>query len=193
MYYLVFGLLVFLGVHSVRMVANDWRTKIRKKLGVPAWRAMYSLASLLGFALVVWGFGVARQSPVQWWIPPLGMKHLALPLTLLAFVLLASAYVPGNRIKMRVQHPMAGAVILWSLAHLLTNGNSAHILLFGAFLVWSMLSLAVARQRERSDGTYYHLTVSKGSTGVSVALGVALWIAFTLWLHGLLIGVRPLG
>jgi uncharacterized membrane protein len=192
MTYLVLGLVLFLGVHSVRIFANDWRTTMRNKLGATRWRTWYSVVSLLGLSLLVWGFGVARQSPVQWWIPPIGMKHLASLLTLLAFVLLASAYVPGNHIKVRVHHPMAAAVKLWALAHLLANGNAAHVLLFGSFLIWSVLSLIAARRRDRLESTQY-LAGHKGSTGVTVALGVAAWIAFTLWLHGLLIGVRPFG
>jgi uncharacterized membrane protein len=192
MTYLILGLVVFLGVHSVRIVANDWRTSIREMIGATRWRMLFSIVSLLGFSMVVWGFGVARQSPVQLWSPPVGMKHLASLLTFLAFVLLASAYVPGNRIKVLVQHPMAAAVKLWALAHLLSNGNAAHVLLFGSFLIWSVLSFVSARQRDRFERTHY-LIGNKGSTGVAVALGVAAWVAFALWLHGLLIGVRPFG
>jgi uncharacterized membrane protein len=192
MTYLILGLVVFLGTHSVRIVANNWRIVIRERLGVSFWRALYSMLSILGFFLLVWGFGVARQSPVQLWNPPVGMKHLASALTLLSFVLVASAYVPGNRIKARIHHPMAAAVTLWALAHLLANGNAAHVLLFGSFLIWSVLSFMTARRRDQFDGKQY-LGGNTGSTGVAVALGVAAWVATALWLHGLLIGVRPFG
>ncbi|MBE0474724.1 NnrU family protein [Rhodoferax sp.] len=192
MLYLVLGLLLFLGTHSVRIVADDWRTRSRIRLGAWRWRGLYTLLSLLGFALIVWGFGLARQSPWLLWSPPSALRHLAMLLTLLSFVLLAAAYVPGNRIKARLHHPMMAAVKLWALAHLLTNGTLAHVLLFGTFLLWSVFAFLAARKRDARADTPYSQG-STGATGVTVALGVALWIAFTLWLHGLLVGMRPFG
>jgi uncharacterized membrane protein len=192
MLYLILGLLLFLGTHSVRIVADGWRTRTRARLGASSWRTLYTGLSLLGFVLIVWGFGQARQSPWLIWTPPPGMRHLAMLLTLLSFVLLAAAYVPGNRIKARIHHPMMAAVKLWALAHLLTNGTLAHIALFGTFLVWAIFAFLAARKRDRRDSIRYS-PGSTGATGITVALGVALWIAFTLWLHGLLIGVRPFG
>ncbi len=192
MVYMLAGLVIFLGVHSVRVFANGWRSQMRDKLGVQAYRGMYSMLSLLGFVLIVWGFGIARQTPVLLWTPPVGMRHMAALFTLLAFVLLASAYVPGNMIKARVHHPMVAGVKLWAFAHLLANGTLAHVLLFGSFLAWAVLVFIASRKRDRRDGTVYAMGQA-GATGVAVAIGVASWIAFTLWLHGWLIGVRPFG
>ena len=192
MTYLVLGLFIFLGVHSVRIVADGWRTRTRARLGELPWKGLYALASLLGFALIVWGFGLARQQPLQLWSPPLAMRHLASLLTLISFVLLAAAYVPGNSIKARLHHPMVLAVTVWALAHLLSNGNLAHVLLFGSFLLWAIFDFSAARRRDRLAGTRYAVGTA-GRTGITVALGVGGWIAFALWLHGLLIGVRPLG
>ena len=192
MNYLLAGLVLFLGLHSIRVFAEGWRTHMRSTWGVPAWRAAYSLLSLIGFGLIVWGFGQVRQTPVQLWNPPIGMRHLAAVLTLMAFVLLAAAYVPGNQIKARVHHPMVAGVMLWAMAHLLANGNAGQALLFGSFLGWAVLSFLAARQRDQREGTRY-VAGQAGATGVTVALGVAAWMAFALWLHGWLIGVRPIG
>lgn len=192
MTYLILGLIIFLGAHSVRIVADDWRTRTRARIGELPWKGLYSLVSLLGFALIVWGFGLARQQPLQLWSPPLAMRHLASLLTLVSFVLLAAAYVPGNGIKARVHHPMVLAATLWALAHLLANGNLAHGVLFGSFLAWAMLDFSAARRRDRAAGTRYPVGTA-GRTGITVALGVGSWIAFALWLHGWLIGVRPFG
>ena len=149
MTYLVLGLAIFLGVHSVRIVADGWRQRMLQTVGEGAWKGLYSVASLLGFALIVWGFGLARQQPVQLWSPPVAMRHLASLLTLVSFVLLVAAYVPGNGIKARLHHPMVLGVKAWALAHLLANGNLAHVLLFGSFLVWAVLSFSAARRRDR--------------------------------------------
>lgn len=192
MTYLILGLVIFLGAHSVRIVNDAWRTKTRARLGEPLWKALYSAISLVGLALIVWGFGLVRQQPVQLWNPPTGMRHLAALLTLISFVLLVAAYVPGNRIKARVHHPMVLGVIGWALAHLLSNGNVGHVVLFGSFLIWASFDFVAALQREGVAGTHLPRGTA-GATGITVAIGVGTWIAFALWLHGLLIGVRPLG
>ena len=139
---------------------------------------------------MVWGYCLARQTPVQIWSVPMAMRHLSALLTLLAFVLLAASYVPANHIKARLRHPMVAAVTLWALAHLLANGNDYQIVLFGSFLVWSIFNFRAARQRDRLEKSP-PLSSKRGATVITVALGVTLWLTFTLWLHGLLIGVRP--
>ncbi len=189
---LILGLVIFLGLHSVRVFAEGWRNGVRTRLGENAWKGLYSLASILGFALVVWGFGLARQQPVLLWSPPLWTRHLAALLTLAAFVMLAAAYVPGNAIKARLHHPMILGVKTWALAHLLANGRLAGVLLFGSFLAWAVLSFRAARQRDRAG----HITYPPGRTGptlVTVAVGLAAWAGFAFWAHAAWIGVRPFG
>lgn len=190
MTYLILGLCVFLGVHSVRIVADGWRRRMRALVGESVWRAGFGGLSVLGFLLMVWGYSLARQTPIQIWSVPMAMRHLSALLTLLAFVLLAASYVPANHIKARLRHPMVAAVTLWALAHLLANGNDYQIVLFGSFLVWSIFNFRAARQRDRLEKSP-PLSSKRGATVITVALGVTLWLTFTLWLHGLLIGVRP--
>ena len=192
MTYLLLGLIVFLGVHSVRIVADGWRTQTIARVGAKPWKGLYSVASVLGFALIVWGFGVARAQPLQLWSPPLAMRHVASLLTLIAFILLAAAYVPGNGIKAWLHHPMVLSVKVWALAHLLANGNLAHVVLFGAFLAWSIVNFSAARRRDRVAGTVY-LPGRTAATLTTVVLGALAWVAFAVWLHGWLIGIRPIG
>ena len=192
MTYLVLGLVIFLGAHSVRIVADGWRTRMLQRLGEGGWKGLYTAVSLVGFALIIWGFGQARQQPVQLWSPPLAMRHLASLLTLLSFILVTAAYVPRNGIKARLHHPMVLGVKSWALAHLMANGNLAHVLLFGSFLIWAALSFSAARRRDRAAGTQYP-PGSLSATLLTLALGTGLWVVFALWLHGLLIGVRPFG
>jgi uncharacterized membrane protein len=192
MTYLILGLIIFLGVHSVRFLADEWRTKTLSRIGEQTWKALYSVVSLIGLGLVVWGFGVARQQPVQLWVVPIGMRHLASLLTLVSFVLLAAAYVPGNSIKSRLQHPMVLAVMVWSIAHLLANGNVGHFVLFGSFLIWAIVDFIAALRRDHAARTPVNRGTA-GATGITVAVGFVAWVVFALWLHGLLIGVRPFG
>jgi uncharacterized membrane protein len=190
--YLILGLVIFLGVHSVRIFADDWRTSTRARIGENAFKGLYSLLSLLGLALLAWGFGLARETPTLLWMPPLGMRHAAALFNTIAFVFLVAAYVPGNAIKARVHHPMVLGVKTWALAHLLANGNLAHVVLFGSFLVWAVVDFVSARRRDRAQGVVYPAG-NLSATLVTLLLGVVLAGVFALWLHGLLIGVKPLG
>ena len=192
MIYLMLGLLLFLGTHSVRIVADDWRTRTVARIGLLPWKAIYSAVSLLGLSLIVWGFGLARQQPVQLWSPPVALRHLASVLTLGAFILLVAAYVPGNQIKARLHHPMVLGVKTWALAHVLANGNVAHVVLFGSFLAWGVLDFIAARRRDPAADTPYPNGTGR-ATGITVILGTAAWVVVALWLHGVLIGVRAVG
>ena len=187
---LILGLLIFLGVHSIRIVADDWRAAQRKRLGERAWKGGFTLVSIVGLVLIVWGYGMARHDPVFLWNPPAGMRHLAALLTAIAFVLLAAADVPRNSIRALVHHPMLIGVMLWAFAHLLANGTLADLLLFGSFLVWAIFCLRAARKRDREQMTQYPAGTLRGTLIAIVAGGVA-WALFVFWLHGWLIGVQP--
>ncbi len=189
---LILGLVLFLGVHSVRIVAEPWRTHFIAARGANAWKGLYTLISLLGLGLLVWGYGLARQQPVLLWPSPRWTRHVAALLTLPAFVILLAAYVPGNHIKARLHHPMVLAVKLWALAHLLANNTMADVLLFGSFLVWAAFSFRAARGRDRVAGTVYP-PGRLGPTLVTGVAGLAAWAAFAFWGHAALIGVRPFG
>lgn len=189
---LILGLLMFLGMHSARIVAEGWRTQVIAQRGPGAWKGLYTVVSLVGFGLILWGYGQARLEPVVLWAAPVWTRHLAALLVLVALVLLAAAYVPGNGIKARVHHPMVLGVKVWALAHLVANNTLADLLLFGSFLVWAVLDFRSSRQRDRAAGTVYP-PGSAGRTVVTVVLGVVLWALFAFWLHGLLFGVRPFG
>ena len=190
--YLVAGLVLFLGVHSTRMLADGWRSRTIERLGAKPWKGLYTVVSIAGLVLVVWGYGVARQQPVQLWSPPVGLRHLAALLTWLAFVLLAAAEVPGNQIKARLHHPMLLGTKVWALAHLLANGTLAGAILFGSFLLWAVTLFASARRRDRREGVQY-LPGTASRTVITLAAGTGAWAVFAFWLHGLLIGIRPIG
>jgi len=189
---LMLGLVLFLGVHSTRIVAEGWRTATIARVGEKPWKGIYSLLSIAGFVLLVIGYGAARQSPVVLFAPPVWTRHLAALLTIPAFVLLAAAYVPGNAIKRAIGHPMIAGVKVWALAHLLSNGTLADVLLFGTFLAWAVLGFIAARRRDRAVGTTY--PAGPGSrTAITVVVGLVAWAVFAFALHRPLIGVAPFG
>jgi len=189
---LILGLILFLGTHSVRIFAEDWRGRQIARLGEQRWKGIHSLVSLAGFALLVWGYGLARAEPVLLWSPPVWTRHLAALLTLPAFILLVAAYVPGTRIKAAVKHPMVAGVKVWAFSHLIANGTLADVLLFGSFMVWAVVDYRSAKARDRAAGIRY-VAGPVSRDVLAVVIGLVAWAAFALWLHGLLIGVRPFG
>jgi uncharacterized membrane protein len=192
MTWLVVGLVLFLGMHSSRVFAEDVRGRFIAQRGLNAWKGLYTVVSLAGLVLIVVGYGAARAQPVLIWNPPVAMRHIAALLTLVSFILLVAAYVPRNAIKARLHHPMVLSVKVWAFAHLLANQFLADFLLFGGFLLWSVLSFRAARQRDRAAGTVYAAGTMGGTIAV-VVIGVAAWAVFAFWAHAALFGVKPFG
>lgn len=187
---LLAGLIVFLGVHSVRVFADGFRSSFIAARGELAWKGLYTLLSIAGFVMIVYGYGDARTAPIPLWQPPVWTRHVAALLTLPAFIMLAAAYIPGNGIKARLKHPMLLGTKVWAFAHLLSNGTLADVLLFGGFLVWAVLCFRACRQRDRANGTVYESRGIVRTLG-AVAIGVIAWFVFAMYLHTALIGVAP--
>lgn len=190
MIYLILGLVIFLGVHSVEIFSPTFRSRTVARVGEHAYKGIYSLLSIVGFVLLVWGYGVARQDPILLYAPPVWTRHLAALLMLPVFPLLFAAYLPG-RIKAAVKHPMLAAIKMWALAHLLANGMLADLLLFGGFLAWavadriSVKRRAVVRPVPGSPPMKYNDLIA-------VLGGLGLYVVFVLWLHVRLIGVSAI-
>ena len=190
MTYLILGLLIFLGAHSLRIRAPGWRDVQLARLGENGWKGVYSLVSAVGLGLIIWGFGLARVDSPALWTPPVWTRHLAASLTLPAFILLVAAYLPGSRIKAAVGHPMVAGVKVWALAHLLANGKQVDVVLFGAFLIWAVADFISARRRDRAAGRSYS---GRGGPrdALVVGIGLVVWLLFAYYGHIRLIGVSP--
>ena len=189
---LLLGLVLFLGIHSVRIVADGWRTRFIAARGPMTWKGLYSVISIAGFVLICVGFGQARQQPVLLWSPPRWTHDVAAVLTLLAFILVTAAYVPGNGIKARVQEPMILGVKCWAAGHLLANGTLADVVLFGSFLAWSVLDFRAAKQRRRAGNAPAIAPAKRGRSAITVVVGALAWMVFAFHLHKALIGVMPI-
>ncbi|WP_291010934.1 NnrU family protein [Hydrogenophaga sp.] len=198
MAWLILGLMLFLGVHSVSIVAPHARNRWVQRLGEGPWKGLYTLVSIVGFGLIVWGYGQAREAPVLLYSLPGGFRHLAALLMLPVFVLLFAAYLPG-RIQALVKHPMLLAVKFWALAHLLaqsvTGGTLADVLLFGGFLVWAIAD-RISVKRRAAAGLLRSLPLGPPralNDAIALVGGLAVYALFAFWLHAVLFGVRPFG
>jgi len=190
MQWLIAGLALFLGVHSLSIVAPAARDRWAARLGAGPWRALYGLVALAGFALLVHGYGLARQAPVVLYVPPSWARHLALLLMLPVFPLVLAAYLPG-RIRATLKHPMLAGTKAWALAHLIANGTLAGVILFGSVLAWAVADrISLKRRTPRAL-----ITAPAGGWNdwIAVVAGLALYVLFVKVLHLRLIGVSPLG
>jgi uncharacterized membrane protein len=189
---LILGLVLFLGIHSVRIVADDWRARFIAGRGTLTWKGAYSVIAIAGFVLICVGFGQARQQPVVLWSPPRWTHDVAALLTLVAFVLVTAAYVPANGIKARAKDPMILGVKSWAAAHLLANGTLADVVLFGSFLAWSVVDFGAVRQRRRAGKEPAIAAPRRGRSAIAVVVGVLAWMVFAFYLHLRWIGVMPI-
>lgn len=191
MTYLVAGLLLFLGMHSIAIIAPAWRDSIAARLGDAPWKALYALVSVIGFVMLVHGYGLARAEPTVLYTPPVWMRHLAALLMLPVFPLLLATYLPG-RIKAAVKHPMLTATKAWALAHLLVNGNLADVLLFGGFLAWAVADRVAVGKRVVQRKPMVMGAPSRMNDVLAVVGGLALYAVFILWAHQRFFGVPPM-
>lgn len=187
---LVIGLLLFLGAHSARLLAPDWRQASIERIGPSNWRLLYSAVVIAGLLLIILGYGHARLEALPWWTPPVWTRHLAALLMLPAFILLTATYVPGSALRARIGHPMLAGLKLWALAHLLANGTPVDVLLFGSFLAWAVLAFALSRRRDREASVQQPAGRLRADV-LSVLIGGGLWFVFARYLHLALFGVQP--
>ena len=190
---LLAGLILFLGMHSIRIAAEGTRGELIARLGPLAYKGVYSLVSLIGLVLIIKGYAAARETPVELWPAWSAGRHVAALFTLLAFVLWVAAYVPRNSIKTKLRHPMVLGVKVWALGHLVANNSLADALLFGGFLLWAVLSFRAARQRDRASGPVSVAARSKWADALTLGIAILAYWAVAFHLHASLIGVRPFG
>ena len=189
---LIAGLILFLGAHLVPTfpgIRDQWRGR----LGEMGYKGLFSLVSLVGFALIVIGFGAARTASwnVALWSPPVWTKHIAFLLMWPAFILLVAAYVPSH-IRSRAKHPMLAAVKIWALAHLIANGDLAGILLFASFLAYGVYDRISVKKRE-AFGPLGKKTGGVLNDVIVVLLGTIAYAFMLTRGHAWLIGLPLMG
>ena len=186
---LIVGLVLFLGGHSVSIVNVAWRDALVVRLGVGPWQGLYSLVSIVGFVLLVWGYGEARHEAPILYTSPLWLRHLALLLMVFVFPLFLAPYLPG-RIKAAAKHPLLVAVKLWAIIHLMVNGSLADVVLFGSFLAWAVADRISMKRREQRP--IPAAPPSKWNDAIAVVLGLLIYGVFVMGAHRWLFGVPVL-
>jgi uncharacterized membrane protein len=187
---LLLGLILFLGAHAFTM-NRAARAGLIARMGEGRYRGLYSVVAVIGFVLIIYGYGVYRGAGmIPVWYPPHWTRHVTFLLMLLAFILLGGSHAPTH-IRKFIPHPMITAVILWSIGHLLVRGDLGSILMFGAFLLWGVVALPAMLRRTPGD-VQVRAPRWQADIGV-VVIGALAYLAFLFWLHPLLIGVQLVG
>ncbi|WP_417460369.1 NnrU family protein [Kordiimonas sp.] len=183
---LLAGLLVFVAVHLLPVFGLMTRASLMARLGKNAYRGLFSLVIIGSLALVY--FGWTMTEPTILYAPPQWAFHVTPLLVLFGFILFFSSRAPSN-IRRLVRHPQLTGVLLWAIGHLLANGEQRSVLLFGTFLVWTILAMVGANRR---DGDWVKPPKQSFVKDiVTVFIGAALYTGF-LFIHEWLIGVNPL-
>ncbi|HWE77590.1 MAG TPA: NnrU family protein [Pseudolabrys sp.] len=183
---LVLGLAIFIANHLF-VTFRGARAAAIARLGKPVYHALFGIVSLVGLALIVWGFADYRANAwTQVWTPPAFMHHVTIGLMLIASILIAAYLIPSH-IKARARHPLLAAVKVWAFAHLLSNGDLGSMIMFGALLAWAVYAYVTAKYR-----TDVVLPVAprgwKNDVAVLIA-GIAIFLALGYWFHPHVIGV----
>jgi len=187
---LILGLLVFLGTH-VFVSFRDARADVIARVGPAVYRGVFTLGSLAGLALIIWGYGQYRAHEwIQVWSPPAFMRHITVGLMLFAVIFVVAAFIPSH-IKTRLKHPALASVKTWALAHLLSNGDLGSILLFGTFLAWGVYARIAAKRRK--DVGPIVAPASWTNDAIVVGLGIAVYLALGYAFHPVVIGVPVFG
>ncbi|PND25065.1 NnrU family protein [Sinorhizobium sp. M4_45] len=188
---LVLGIIIFLGMHLVRVVAPGFRAGIIESRGKGTWMGLYTIVSLVGLCLIIYGFGQARGETGMLYDPPIFLRHIALLLMLVAFIVLAAGFLPAGRIAVALKHPQVLSIKIWALAHLLANSERSSVLLFGSFLAWAVILRISLKRRERAGEKVLPVFKSTRNDVLAVLIGLVAFVLFVWKLHELLIGVQP--
>ena len=189
---LIFGLILFIGIHLLRVLVPGFRQSMIDRFGRPAWSAIYSVASIIALVVLVYGFDVARGDTGMLYSPPVWTAHIAVTLMLFATICLIAGFLPAGQIATKSKHPMVLAVKIWAIAHLMANGETSSVILFTAFLAWGVILRIALKRRERAGELTRRPFVSARYDAIAVVLGIVVW-ALMIWkIHALLIGVAPI-
>lgn len=175
------GIALFGGAHLFVMLLPGRRDALKARLGENGWKGLFTLVSLIGLALMIWGLMRSRAGPLaaDWlYIPADWARHAAMLLVLLAFVAIAASHGKGH-LKLMLRNPMSIGIALWAFGHLLANGKRADVYFFATFLGLALLDIGLSEWRGRKPGFAPQLRPDI----VAAVAGVLLYVIFLYGFH----------
>lgn len=179
--YLISGIVIFAGEHFYSMLLPHHRDGLKLRLGEGPYKGLYSLVSLVGVGLMIWGFWTISSDPAvsdYIYVPAESMRHVTMLLVLLAFICLGAFHGKGY-LKLWLRNPFSIGIVLWSFGHLLSNGRLHDILLFGTFLILAVLDIVLSTVRGKKPSHEPNVR----SDVAAVITGVVLFAIFLFGFH----------
>lgn len=183
---LVAGVLLWAVGHLMPSFAPGFRQSLIDKLGAGPYRGVFALMIVASVLLIVFGW---RSTPEEYlYVLPVWSRQLGFVLMFVSVFLLGAAH--GKSIVKRfVRHPMLMGVLVWSVSHLLTNGTTRALILFGALGIWALIEMPLLNARNR-DWTRPDATpLTAELKGVVIS---AIVFTVLIWIHPYFAGVSPL-
>lgn len=168
---LIAGVLLWSLSHLSLALVPQFKAGVVAKIGLLPWKGLFALVVLLSLMMII--FGWRSTIPSMIWVPPAGMRHVTMALVPIALVLFFAARAPTD-IKRVIRHPQLTGVKLWAVAHLLSNGDSRSLIVFGGLLVWAVLEVIFINRR---DGKSWTRPKPMGWIKTAVSTVIALVIA----------------
>lgn len=191
MAYLLFGILLFGGIHVFSMLLPARRDALRIRLGDRLWKGLYAVISLVGVGLMVKGFLLSRSAPLaaDWlYVPPDWARHATMLLVLFGFIFLAASHGKSH-LRLWLRNPMSIGVGLWAAGHLLSNGKRTDVYLFGTFLAIAVLDIVLSTLRGKIPVYEPQLR----SDIIAVAAGSVLYVIFLFGFHPYVLNLAVAG
>ncbi len=178
---LLLGIVIFAGVHLLAMLVPSTRDRLQGRLGEGPYKGLFSLVSLIGLGLMIYGFYTTRgmlepddylYTPAPW------TRHAAMGLVLLAFIFISASHGKGY-LKHWLKQPMSIGFGLWALAHLLANGERPDVVLFASILALAVLDVILSTLRGKLP---QHEPQAKSDVR-AIIIGVVLYLIFLFGFH----------
>ncbi len=177
------GVLFWVGFHLIPMKPR-WASYVQSVLGEDSHkkRGIVALGVAIGLGFIITG---SQFSPyVEVWTPPFWLGHWALILVPISIILMVASYLKSV-LRRKIRHPQLLAIKLWTLAHLLANGDLASIILFGGLFMWAILSIVLINKRDGAWSPPENLSWKNDILSIVIGLAVSAGIiALHPWLFG---------
>jgi uncharacterized membrane protein len=142
---LITGLVIWVMVHFIPSLMPGLKQSIATKFGDNIYKLLFTASMLVALGLII--FGWLESIPEHVYTLPFATKPLTIGLMFVSIILFGAAQYP-TRIKNLIRHPQLMAVTIWSIAHLISNGDSRSIVLFGTLGIWALLEMVLINRRE---------------------------------------------
>jgi len=184
MWLLILGLVLWSGVHLFPSIAKDTRESITSKLGIGPFKGIFALLIVLSVILIVLGW--RSIEPADVYIPYSWGRHVTFLLVLLTFILFVAARRKTN-IKRVLRHPQLTGLVLWSIGHLLANGDNRSLILFNWLAVWAILEMIMISRRE---GAWKKPDAVPVKNDIITVIGGCILYVILLMSHPYLSGIK---